>query len=147
MTSGPLRKRRSSWRGCTDEPVSFAFCRYHRIRLSVRAFTAMPERNASIAAVLDEIADLLDIQGANPFRVRAYRNAARSIGDLGTEVDVLMEQGTPITDIAGIGEDLAKKIVEILHTGTCDVLKQLHAELSPAITQLLEDSGARARVA
>jgi len=98
----------------------------------------MPERNASIAAVLDEIADLLDIQGANPFRVRAYRNAARSISDLGTEVDALIEQGTPITDIAGIGEDLAKRIVEIQHTGTCDVLKQLHAELSPAITQLLK---------
>jgi len=98
----------------------------------------MPERNASIAVVLDEIADLLDIQGANPFRVRAYRNAARSISDLGTEVDALIEQGTPITDIAGIGEDLAKRIVEIQHTGTCDVLKQLHAELSPAITQLLK---------
>jgi DNA polymerase (family X) len=98
----------------------------------------MPERNASIAAVLDEIADLLDIQGANPFRVRAYRNAARSIADLGTEVDALIAQGTPITEIAGIGEDLAKRIVEILHTGTCDTLQQLHAELSPAITQLLK---------
>jgi DNA polymerase (family 10) len=98
----------------------------------------MPERNASIAAVLDEIANLLDIKGANPFRVRAYRNAARSVGDLGTEVDVLMARGTALTDIPGIGEDLAKKIVDILHTGTCDFLEQLHSELPAAITQLLK---------
>ena len=98
----------------------------------------MPERNASIAAVLDEIADLLDIKGANPFRVRAYRNAARSVGDLGTEVDVLMARGTALTDIPGIGEDLAQKIVDILHTGTCDFLEQLHSELPTAITQLLK---------
>ncbi len=97
----------------------------------------VPERNASIAAVLDEIADLLDIQGANPFRVRAYRNAARGLGDLGTEVDVVMANGTPLTDIPGIGADLAQKIVEIMNTGTCEFLEQLHRELPPAITQLL----------
>jgi DNA polymerase (family X) len=98
----------------------------------------MPERNVSIASVLNEIADLLDIQGANAFRVRAYRNAARSIGDLGTEVDVLMERGTPLTDIPGVGEDLSRKIVEILHTGTCEFLQRLHNELPAAITQLLK---------
>ena len=98
----------------------------------------MPERNVSIASVLNEIADLLDIQGANAFRVRAYRNAARSIGDLGTEVDVLMERGTPLTDIPGVGEDLSRKIVEILHTGTCEFLQRLHTELPAAITQLLK---------
>jgi DNA polymerase (family X) len=98
----------------------------------------MPERNASIAAVLDEIADLLDIQGANPFRVRAYRNAARGVSDLGTEVDVLLEQGAVLTEIPGIGEELAKKIVDILQTGTCDFLQQLHSELPAAITQLLK---------
>jgi DNA polymerase (family 10) len=98
----------------------------------------MPERNASIAAVLDEIGDLLDIQGANPFRVRAYRNAARSVADLGTEVDVLLEQGKALTEIAGVGEELAKKIVDILHTGTCDFLQQLHSEVPAEITQLLK---------
>ncbi|HUX29196.1 MAG TPA: helix-hairpin-helix domain-containing protein [Thiobacillus sp.] len=42
----------------------------------------MPVHNADIAAVLDEIAELLKIQGANPFRIRAYRNAARTLDEL-----------------------------------------------------------------
>lgn len=46
----------------------------------------MPVVNATISAIFDEIADLLDIQGANPFRIRAYRNAARTIGELGIDV-------------------------------------------------------------
>ena len=70
----------------------------------------MPVVNASVAAILGEIADLLDIQSANPFRVRAYRNAARTIGELGTDIKTLRKQGLPLTDIPGIGADLAGKI-------------------------------------
>jgi len=73
----------------------------------------MPVVNATIAAIFDEIADLLDIQGANPFRVRAYRNAARTIGELGTDVRNLVKGGTALTDIPGIGEDLAHKVEEL----------------------------------
>jgi len=46
----------------------------------------VPIHNADIADIFDEIADLLEIEGANPFRVRAYRNAARTLRGLGTEV-------------------------------------------------------------
>jgi DNA polymerase (family 10) len=67
----------------------------------------MPVVNATIAGIFDEIADLLDIQGANPFRIRAYRNAARTIGELGADLKTLMERGTALTDIPGIGEDLS----------------------------------------
>jgi DNA polymerase (family 10) len=101
----------------------------------------MPVHNATIEAIFDEIADLLDIQGANPFRVRAYRNAARTIGDLGTDVKTLMERGTELTEIPGIGEDLAKKIQEIIETGCCEFLERLHKELPPAITELLKIPG------
>jgi DNA polymerase (family 10) len=101
----------------------------------------MPIHNATIAAIFDEIADLLDIQGANPFRVRAYRNAARTIGELGTDVKTLQERGTALTDIPGIGEDLAKKITEILDTGNCDFLERLHKEVPPAVTELLRIPG------
>ena len=101
----------------------------------------MPVHNATIEAIFDEIADLLDIQGANPFRVRAYRNAARTIGDLGTDVKTLMERGTELTEIPGIGEDLAKKIQEIIESGRCEFLERLHKELPPAITELLKIPG------
>ena len=101
----------------------------------------MPVHNAAIEAIFDEIADLLDIQGANPFRVRAYRNAARTIGDLGTDIKTLMEQGTALTEIPGIGADLAKKIEEIISTGKCEFLERLHKQLPPAITDLLKIPG------
>ena len=101
----------------------------------------MPVHNAAIEAILDEIADLLDIQGANPFRVRAYRNAARTIGDLGSDVETLMQRGTALTEIPGVGEDLAKKIQEIIDTGRCEFLERLHKQLPAAITQLLKIPG------
>jgi len=101
----------------------------------------MPVVNASIAAIFDEIADLLDIQGANPFRVRAYRNAARTIGELGTDVRNLVKGGTPLTDIPGIGDDLARKIEEILETGKCEALEKLHRQMPPAVTELLKLPG------
>lgn len=49
----------------------------------------MSKHNADIAAVFEEIADLLEIQGGNPFRIRAYRNAARVVGELAKEEGVL----------------------------------------------------------
>ena len=52
----------------------------------------MPRHNADIAAIFEEIANLLEIQGANPFRIRAYRNAARTIGELSTEAYMLVEK-------------------------------------------------------
>ena len=53
----------------------------------------MPVHNADITAIFTEIADLLEIQAANPFRIRSYRNAARILGDLPQEARVLMERG------------------------------------------------------
>jgi len=101
----------------------------------------MPAQNATIEAIFDEIADLLDIQGANAFRVRAYRNAARSIGELGSDVETFVQRGGVLTDIPGIGEDLAKKIQEIVATDECEYLKRLHAEIPPAIRELLKIPG------
>jgi DNA polymerase (family 10) len=101
----------------------------------------MPVVNATIAAIFDEIADLLDIQGANPFRIRAYRNAARTIGELGTDLKTLAERGTALTDIPGIGEDLSNKIREIVETGKCQFLERLRKEVPPAVTELLRIPG------
>ena len=101
----------------------------------------MPIHNADAAAIFEEIADLLEIQGANPFRVRAYRNAARTVGELSRELKAMVEQGEDLTELPGIGDDLAKKIVEIVTTGKCALLERLHEELPPAITALLNIPG------
>ena len=101
----------------------------------------MPTHNADIAAIFEEIADLLEIQGANPFRIRAYRNAARSFGELSQEAYQLMEKGADLTRLPGIGDDLAAKVGEIVSTGRCRLLERLHKELPPAVTELLKIPG------
>jgi len=101
----------------------------------------MPIHNADIAAIFGEIADLLEIEQANPFRIRAYRNAARIVGELGRDVRVMIERGEDLTELPGIGTDLAAKIREIVATGKCRALEKLHAELPPAIGDLLHVQG------
>lgn len=101
----------------------------------------MPKHNADIAGIFEEIADLLEIQGANPFRIRAYRNAARILGELPQEASRLLEKGEDLTRLPGIGDDLAAKIKEIVSTGHCSLLDRLHTELPPAITDLLKIPG------
>jgi DNA polymerase (family 10) len=101
----------------------------------------MPVVNVTIAAVFEQIADLLDIQGANPFRIRAYRNAVRTIGGLGSDVKALLEQGTDLRDLPGIGDDLAAKIREIVETGKSAFLERLQKEVPPAVAELLRIPG------
>jgi DNA polymerase (family 10) len=101
----------------------------------------MPVHNADIAAIFEEIAELLEIQAANPFRVRAYRNAARTIGEFGRDLAALVRSGKALPKIPGIGEDLARKIHEIADTGECALLERLHKELPAAVTELLKIPG------
>ncbi|MGB5775639.1 MAG: DNA polymerase/3'-5' exonuclease PolX [Sedimenticolaceae bacterium] len=101
----------------------------------------MPIHNADIAAIFEEIAELLEIQAANPFRVRAYRNAARTVGEFGRDLAALIQKGEALPKIAGIGDDLARKIHEITETGRCALLERLHKELPAAVTELLAIPG------
>ncbi len=101
----------------------------------------MPVHNADIGAIFDEIADLLEIRGENPFRVRAYRNAARSVAELGRDLKTLIDEGQELPKLPGIGTDLAGKIREICESGTCKLLEQLHRQMPPAITELLKIPG------
>ena len=101
----------------------------------------MPIHNADIAGIFNEIADLLDIEQANPFRIRAYRNAARMVSELGREVRTLLANGADLTTLPGIGDDLAGKMREIVETGGCRMLDALQTELPPAIAELLHVPG------
>ena len=101
----------------------------------------MPIHNEEIAHVFDEIADLLEIEEANPFRVRAYRNAARSLRGLGREVGELVAVGEDLTRLPGIGKDLATKIQEMLETGKVRALDELHKEVPASVEALLQIPG------
>lgn len=101
----------------------------------------MPVHNADIAAVFEEIADLLELEDANPFRIRAYRNAARTVTDLRSDAATLVERGEDLTKLPGIGRDLAAKIAEIAETGSCAILDSLRKEVPPDLTQILKLPG------
>ena len=101
----------------------------------------MPVHNADIAAIFDEVADLLEIENANPFRVRAYRNASRTLRDLDREVAAMIARGEDVTELPGIGEDLASKIKEIVTTGTATMLEEHRKKVPATLTALLKISG------
>ena len=98
----------------------------------------MPIHNTDIAAVFDEIADFLEIGDENPFRIRAYRNAARTVRGLGPELRDMVDQGENLSQLPGIGKALAAKIVEILETGTAGALKKLQAQHPQTLRDLLK---------
>ena len=101
----------------------------------------MSVHNADIARTFEEIADLLDIGDANPFRIRAYRNAARIIGELQLDLSTAISRGEDLPKLPGIGEDLSGKIREIATTGRCALLERLRKAFPPAITELLKVPG------
>jgi DNA polymerase (family X) len=89
----------------------------------------MPVQNAEIANMFDQTAELLDIKGDNPFRSRAYRNAARVIERLPKSITSLLKAGEDLSELPGIGKDLAGKIAAIIATRRFEVLDKLKREL------------------
>ena len=98
-------------------------------------------QNPDIARLFGQIADLLEIEGANPFRVRAYRNAARTIADLPDPLADRVREGADLTELAGIGADLAEKIATIVKKGSLPLHSQLVKKLSPGVLDLLRIPG------
>ena len=92
--------------------------------------------NPEIAQSLDDIADLLELDDANPFRVRAYRNAARVVRSLGKEVSEVLAPDAEALKLPGIGADLADKIRTLAATGHLPLLDQLKKK-TPHIAQEL----------
>lgn len=97
----------------------------------------MPVRNAEVAEILEKLADLLDIKGENQFRVRAYRNAVRTIGGLQASVSELVERGEDLSQYQGIGTAMSEKITEIVTTGTLTKLEEVKKELPEGLLDLL----------
>jgi len=89
----------------------------------------MPVQNAEIATMFDQAADLLEIKGDNPFRVRAYRRAARTIEGLPQSVGSMLAKEADLSELPGIGKDLAGKIAGIVESGHFDLLDQLKKKL------------------
>jgi DNA polymerase (family 10) len=93
-------------------------------------------RNLEIASIFTQIADLLEIKDANPFRIRAYRRAATSLENLTDNVEVLVRQGS-IREIPGIGDDLGKKIAEYVESGKMAFFEDLKREVPPGLVKLV----------
>jgi len=87
--------------------------------------------NAEIASIFTQLADLLEIRGEDPFRTRAYRNAARTIENLGKDLSKMVEAGEDISKIPTIGERIAAKIREIVRTGRLAKLEYLKHSFPP----------------
>jgi DNA polymerase (family 10) len=99
-------------------------------------------QNADIARIFDEVADLLEVQAENPFRIRAYRSAARTIRDHPESLEEAVHAGTPaLTDLPGIGEDLADKIRTIVTTGALPMHADLSKQVPPGLLDLLRVPG------
>ncbi|MCX7591636.1 MAG: DNA polymerase/3'-5' exonuclease PolX [Kiritimatiellae bacterium] len=98
----------------------------------------MPVHNAEIADKLSRLADLLEIEGANPFRVRAYRNAAQTILNLPRSVAEMVAAGEDLCQLPGIGEALAKKLKEIVETGELSALQKEEKNLPRTLSDLLK---------
>jgi len=102
--------------------------------------------NADVAAMLNRVADLLEIRGENFFKIRAYREAVRQLDNLTTEIEDLIKEGR-LKDIPGIGEAIEKKIVEYVTTGQLEFLTRLEAEVPPALLELTRVPGLGPRTA
>ncbi|UCC82556.1 MAG: DNA polymerase/3'-5' exonuclease PolX [Gemmatimonadota bacterium] len=98
--------------------------------------------NIDYARVFEEIADLLEIQGANPFRIRAYRNGARTIETLSQPLESLLaDEEARLEDLPGIGKDLAGKIRELYETGEVGRLTELRQEVPGSLVQIMHIPG------
>lgn len=97
--------------------------------------------NAEVARILREVGDLLELQKANEFRVRAYRNAARSVEELPEPVESYLDGERALTDIPGIGDDLAGKIAEIASSGTLRLMRDLRRHAPRGAVELMHVRG------
>ncbi|HEY4356423.1 MAG TPA: PHP domain-containing protein [Acidobacteriaceae bacterium] len=92
--------------------------------------------NAEIADRLSTLAQLLSIQKANPYKIRAYRRAADTVRSLGESIDELVRSGADLTIYSGIGDAIHAALREIVLTGTLTSLEKLRSNASPELLSI-----------
>ncbi|MBX3141861.1 MAG: DNA polymerase/3'-5' exonuclease PolX [Trueperaceae bacterium] len=97
--------------------------------------------NAEMVRLLEQYADLNEINGENSFKVRAYRNAAEAVASLGESVAAKVEAGEPLTDIKGVGKEIAEKLTVMATTGRFPQLEDLAKEVPPSLIELTRVKG------
>lgn len=97
-------------------------------------------KNAEVAEFLENIGDMLEIKGESTFRIRAYRDAARSIESLSEDITDIEQRGE-LCEIPGIGESIAAKIKELIATGRSTYYDDLRKQINPGLAELLEVPG------
>ena len=101
----------------------------------------MPVHNSEIADIFNQMADLLEIEDANPFRVRAYRNAARVLSSQSKSIAEMIDRQEDLTELPGIGKDLAEKVGEIVRTGSLSQLRELEEKIPGQLSRLMKIAG------
>ncbi len=96
--------------------------------------------NATLSAIFDQMADVMEILGEDPFRINSYRKVARVIGEMGTDVGVLLEEGR-LAEVPGIGKSTVAKVEEFLKTGVIQAHQELLARIPPTLLELLRIPG------
>ena len=97
-------------------------------------------KNSEVAKVFQDIADLLELKGENPFKIRAYQKVVRSIEHLPVEVEQLVAEDK-LKEVPGVGEAITKKITELVTTGRLGFYERLKAEFPEGISTLLDIPG------
>jgi DNA polymerase (family 10) len=97
--------------------------------------------NTAIARALTGIADLLEIRGENPFKVRAYRRATRTVEGLTRPLAAMVDAGADLTTLPGIGRDIARVITELVQTGESGRLSDLEREIPATLGDLMRLNG------
>ncbi|HLE25043.1 MAG TPA: DNA polymerase/3'-5' exonuclease PolX [Thermodesulfobacteriota bacterium] len=97
-------------------------------------------KNREIGDIFDSIADILDLREDNPFRIRAYRNAARNIRELTENIENIAERDE-LTKIPGVGTDLSEKIKEFITTGKINQYDELKKKVPEGLVELLAIKG------
>ena len=98
----------------------------------------MPSSNPNVANKLEQMADLLELQDANPFRVRAYRNAARTVRSLPRRLEEMIADDEDLSELDNIGKDLADKLERLVQSGSLQELDDLKQEVSPGLLEVMQ---------